>query len=231
MKINQRKKIFPVSAKIYLMKAATNMPCPEQGSDFYCWEMKCQSVITRAHFSLVLSSLQVHPGTNNSNLHQASPLSIPPVPPSDLMQTACLAPLMQLHNVCTCRHVFLYEKNQNLTPPTHTLHSLTLNGHCYGNNSLTWSLERHLAQIMKEEMRHWVRPCMVWWLTVAPSTDYFGTPWGPCPLWSVTFWGLETAFSSTAFVFIPFCAGLAAMIGHRTEFAVSLAWSSIPLLE
>lgn len=83
--------------------------------------------------------------------------------------------------------IYFYEKSQNLTPPTHTLHSLTLNGHCYGNNSLTQNLERHLAQIMKEEMRQWVKPCMVWWPTVAPLTDCFRTPWGPCHLQSVTF--------------------------------------------
>lgn len=83
--------------------------------------------------------------------------------------------------------IYFYEKSQNLTPPTHSLHSLTLNGHCYGNNSLTQNLERHLARIMKEEMRHWVKPCVVSWSTVAPFTDCFRTPRGPCHLWSVTF--------------------------------------------
>lgn len=133
--------------------------------------------------------------------------------------------------------IYFYEKSQNLTPPTHSLHSLTLNGHCYGNNSLTQNLERHLARIMKEEMRHWVKPCVVSWSTVAPFTDCFRTPRGPCHLWSVTFCPaqcrkqLSLALALSLFFAVLTVNGLSAIWSNRTEFAVQPAWSSKPLPE
>lgn len=200
--------------------------------------MKCQSVITQTHFSLVLSSLRVHPGTNSSNLHQASSLSIPPVPPSDLMQTACLAPLMQLHSkVCTCRHIFLWEEPEPHTPNMYTAFS-------HSKWPLLWQQQLNLkfreafstnyerrGETLDKTMHGLVAHCVsIHWLL----QDTLGIlPLVFCHLLSSTV--QETAFSRTAFVFILFCADskwtFSHLVGHRTEFAVSPAWSSIPLPE
>lgn len=185
--------------------------------------MKCQSVVTQAHFSLALSSLQVHPGTNNSSLHQASPLSIPPVPPSDLMHSACLAPFMQLHSsVCTCRHIFLWEEPEPHTPNTYTAFSHSkwpllwqqqLNSKF--REAFSTNYERRdetLGRAMPGLMPHSGSIHQLLW-------DTLGTlPLVVCHLLPSTV--QETAFSSPGFVFILLCADskwpFSHLTGHRT---------------
>lgn len=137
-------------------------------------------------------------------------------------------------------HAYTYSnaKSQNLTSPTRSLPSLALNGRRYGNNCLTQNLERHLAQIMKEEMRQ----CSAYshCLTGRHGSsrrllqDTPGTL--PPVVWHLLLSvAQETAFSDAGSVFILLCADskwhFSHLISHRTEFAVCPAWSSIPLPE
>lgn len=146
---------------MYPTKAGTNMPHTDQGSEFFWYETKYNDMkpnISQSPLRLICildpaicrwrCILEQTPPT------RSKPLLFSILCPSLRSVVSCF--LVFSHAApqqCTYTHIYFYVKSQNLTSPTRSLPSLALNGHRYGNNCLAQNLERHLAQIMKEEMQ------------------------------------------------------------------------------